>query len=221
MIKGHLDNDVKTTVLSMECATSLPRALEELRSGGLVALPTDTVYGLAALVDNAEAVQRLYVVKHRSIEKAIPILVGHPEDLNKVAAGIPSSAQLLMDAFWPGAVTLVIPKLDLVPDAVSRGTTIAVRMPDHPWLLELLTSTGPVAVTSANHSGEQDSLTGSSVLAALNRQIDLLIDGGNASGALPSTIVDCTSNPPEILRIGSISELSINEILGDQQYSTA
>jgi len=125
-------------------------------------------------------------------------------------------AQQLMETFWPGALTLILPKLSLVSDVVSRHDTIAVRMPDHTWLLNMLRASGPLAVTSANRSGEQNSVKGSDVLVALRGKIDLLIDGGDAPCALPSTIVNCTCNPPEILRTGPISKSRIHDDLGYQ-----
>lgn len=206
-------NEINTSVLSAVKSYSLERAVEELERGGLVAFPTDTVYGVGAMVNDAAAVKRLYTAKGRPSEKAIPVLAGHSSDVDKVAIDIPPVAQQLMDTFWPGALTLILPKSSHVSDAVSAGPTIAVRMPNHPWLLRLLRVSGPLAVTSANISGEPHHITGSHVLADLNGRIDLLIDGGSTLGSLPSTLVDCTRASLEILRTGSISRSSIERAI--------
>ena len=209
-------NDLNTLVLSTDTSNSLASALEELRRGGLVAFPTDTVYGVGALVNDINAVKRLYAAKGRTTEKAIPVLVGQISDVNKIAVNIPPGAQQLMDTFWPGALTLVLTKLSTVSDAISRGDTIAVRMPDHPWLLNLLKSSGPLAVTSANRSGGQNPMRASHVLDDLCTWIDLLIDGGDSQGGIPSTIVDSSKDPPKILRSGPISGGQIRQALASQ-----
>lgn len=203
-------------MISTGTSNSLDSALEELQRGGLVAFPTDTVYGVGALVNDIKAVKRLYTAKGRTTEKAIPVLVGRMSDVSKIAVDIPPGAQQLMDTFWPGALTLILTKLSTVSDAISRGGTIAVRMPDHPWLLSLLQSSGPLAVTSANRSGGQHPMKASHVLDALSTRIDLLIDGGDAQGGIPSTIVDSSRDPPKILRSGSISGIRIRRTLGSQ-----
>lgn len=195
---------MKTEVLAVDSPDTLLHALEVLKRGGVVAFPTDTVYGIGALVFDADAVARLYAAKGRPPEKAIPVLVGQTEDVIKVADVTPS-AKKLAEAFWPGALTIVLPKLSTVPEIVSTYPTIGVRLPDHAIARNLLTLAGPLAVTSANLSGMNSHLHARAVLADLNGRIDLLIDGGPCPGGVPSTVLDCTIEPPEILRAGPIT----------------
>lgn len=201
---------MKTEVISASDPQALSRAAEVLRRGRLVAFPTDTVYGVGALAFNAEAVQRLYIVKGRSTQKAIAVLIARNSDLLKVAQELTPSAQKLAIRFWPGALTLVVPKHPRLPKAVSALSTVGVRQPDHPFALKLLESTGPLAVTSANRSDEPNSPTAEDVLAQLGGRIDLIIDGGRTPGDAPSTVVDCSQAAPKILRAGPISAEQIS-----------
>ncbi len=204
---------MKTEVLPADSPDTLPHALEVLKRGGVVAFPTDTVYGIGAMVFDAEAVARLYVAKGRPPEKAIPVLVGQTEDVSQVAAEITPSAKKLADAFWPGALTITLPKLPAVPEIVSTYPTVGVRLPDHAIARALLILTGPLAVTSANLSGMNSHLRAGAVLADLKGRIDLLIDGGSCPGGVPSTVVECTTEPPTILRQGPITAEMIQAVL--------
>jgi L-threonylcarbamoyladenylate synthase len=204
---------MKTEVLPADSPEALPHALEVLKRGGVAAFPTDTVYGIGAMVFDAEAVARLYAAKGRPPEKAVPVLVGQTGDVSKVAAKFTPSAKKLAAAFWPGALTLVLPKLPVVPEIVSAYPTIGVRLPDHAVARALLTLAGPLAVTSANLSGMNSHLHARAVLADLNGRIDLLIDGGPCPGGVPSTVLDCTVEPPEMLRVGPISFEAIVAVL--------
>jgi L-threonylcarbamoyladenylate synthase len=204
---------LKTEVLSASDPNAMRHAADVLRHNGLVAFPTDTVYGVGALAFKAEAVQRLYVVKGRATDKAIAVLVARTADLPKVAQELTPSAQRLARAFWPGPLTLVVPKHPDLPAAVSALPTVGVRFPDHPVARGLLELTGPLAVTSANRSGEPNALTAEEVLAHLSGRVDLLIDGGRAPGGIPSTVVDCTGLVPMILRQGPVSAAEIEATL--------
>ncbi len=200
---------MKTELLAASDPNSVRYAADVLRYNGLVAFPTDTVYGVGALVFQPEPVQRLYTVKGRSTDKAIAVLVGRVEDLANVAAHLTPAARILARKFWPGSITLVVPRHPNLPEAVSALPTVGVRLPDHPVARALLELTGPLAVTSANRSGEPNAATAEAVLEQLAGRIELIIDGGRVPGGVPSTVVDCTSPFPKVLREGPISAADI------------
>ncbi len=177
-----------------------------------MAFPTDTVYGVGALAFDRIAVESIYTAKGRPVEKAIPVLIGEVGDLEKVALEVPKVALKLADHFWPGPLTLVVPKRLELPDAVSADSTVGVRIPDHPFARSLLRITGPMAVTSANLSGSPNPTTAAEVFTQLGGRIPLILDGGTVPGGIPSTVVDCTGAEPKILRNGSISHKQILEI---------
>jgi L-threonylcarbamoyladenylate synthase len=186
-------------------ATKIERALKTLKQGGIVALPTDTVYGLGALAFDNEAIESIYKAKDRPIEKAIPILIGDVDDLGKVTDNLPDMARIFGSRFWPGPLTCVVPKKRTLPPAVSATPTVAVRIPDHPDARALLRAAGPMAVTSANISGQASPSTAQEVYEQLNGRIPLILDAGKTKGGVPSTLVDCTGEIPVILREGPIS----------------
>ncbi len=196
---------MKTQVIDAGSPDMLESALQILRSGGLVAFPTDTVYGLGSLAFDDKAVRSIYAAKGRSPEKAIPVLLGDAADLEKVALTLPDSARRLAERFWPGALTLVVRKRPELPEAVSATDTVGVRVPDHPVARELLRAAGPMAVTSANMSGQASPWTASEVLQQLAGRIPLIIDGGRTPGGTPSTVLDCTQEQPAVLRAGPIT----------------
>ncbi len=183
---------MSTILLLTSDPTAISRALEILASGGLVAFPTDTVYGVAAGVNNAQGIDRLYEAKARSANKAIAVLVGEIEQLDQLTTGLTQSAQRLAERFWPGALTLVVPKHPSLPENLSPLPTVGVRMPDHAFARALLRAAGPLATSSANISGETNTLTAQQVLEQLEGRIELVLDGGAAPGGVPSTVVDCT-----------------------------
>jgi L-threonylcarbamoyladenylate synthase len=186
-------------------AAEIERALEVLKIGGIVAFPTDTVYGLGSLAFNNAAIESIYTAKNRPVEKAIPILIGDLHDLDQVADDIPDMALRFASRFWPGPLSCVVPKRLTLPLAVSANTTVAVRIPDHPDARALLRAAGPMAVTSANISGQPSPSTAQEVFEQLNGRIPLILDGGRTQGGIPSTLVDCTSDTPIILREGPIT----------------
>ncbi len=188
---------------------ALARAAEALRRGELVVLPTDTVYGLAAWPWDAAAVARLYAAKGRPETKAIPVLVGEKAHLARVTAALPPCAQRLAARFWPGALTLVVPKHPDLPAVLSPYPTVGVRMPDHPDALALLRLTGPLAVTSANRSGEPPARTAAEAAAQLGEAVAVVLDAGEVPGGQPSTVVDCAATPPRVLRPGPIAAAEI------------
>jgi L-threonylcarbamoyladenylate synthase len=204
---------MKTNLLPATASATIPRALEVLRAGGLVAFPTDTVYGVGSLAFDDQAVESIYAAKDRPIEKAIPILVGDWGDVEKVALHIPGTARMLASHFWPGPLTILVPKKLELPKAVSATSTVGVRMPDHDTARALLRAAGPMAVTSANISGEASPTTAEEVLAQLNGRIELIIDGGKTPGGIPSTVVDCSTEEIKVLREGPITEEQLLSIL--------
>jgi L-threonylcarbamoyladenylate synthase len=201
-------------VIRADHPEALRTALDILRHGGLVAFPTDTVYGVGAMAFDPAAVERIYAAKGRDAAKALPILLADQDRLTEVADEIGPDARRLAETFWPGPLTIVVRKRDVVPEAVSEGGTIGVRVPAHPVALELLSAGGPLATTSANLSGAPDSMTADEVAAALGDRIDLIVDGGRAPGGKPSTVVDCTVSPPTLLREGPVSMDLILAVLG-------
>ena len=196
---------MKTIIVPAHSPDAIKQALDVLRTGGLVAFPTDTVYGVGALAFNGKAVESIYIVKDRLIEKAIPVLIGEESDLEKVGMDIPDIAYKLATRFWPGPLTVLVPKKLTLPESVSATDTIGVRVPDHGVARALLRAAGPMAVTSANISGQQSPSTAEEVFAQLSGRIELIIDGGKTPGGVPSTLVDCTGKEIKILRDGPIA----------------
>ncbi len=205
---------METLVLPAGDPDSLAPALEILRRGGLVAFPTDTVYGVGALAFDPVAVASIYAAKARPAEKAIPVLIGDVDDLGRVSDDIPPLALILAARFWPGPLTLVVPKSVHLPGIVSAAPTVGVRVPDHPAARALLRAAGPMAVTSANLSGQPSPSSADEVLAQLNGRIPLILDGGVTPGGIPSTVVNCLGAEPAILREGPLSKSDILKALG-------
>jgi L-threonylcarbamoyladenylate synthase len=206
---------METIVINSEQEEALPLSLEILNQGNLVAFPTDTVYGLAADPFNISAIIKLFESKGREYNKAIAILVGSLEQVELIAERFTENAKKLTRNFWPGGLTVIVPKRKDIPDLLSSNQTIGIRMPDHPVALELLRKFGPLATTSANLSGGPNPLNAKDVLAQLNNRIPLILDGGSCPGGIPSTIVDCTIDELHILRNGAITEAALRAVLSD------
>jgi L-threonylcarbamoyladenylate synthase len=195
------------------------RAIEIFKNGGIVAFPTDTVYGLGGDVFNVAAVERIYRVKQRPRNMPLPVLLADSTQLADVVASVPETARCLMRHFWPGGLTLVLSKKDTLPDIITAGSNkVAVRIPDHVVPLSLIRGFGaPIVGTSANISDEPSPVTAEEVEQQLDGQVDLIIDMGRCPGGLESTVVDVTGEVPVILRRGVIPEEEINRIF--QEYS--
>lgn len=206
---------VETRVLPAYDTEAIREAVEILQRGGLVAFPTDTVYGVAAHGFQAQAIERLYEAKIRPRDKAIPLLLAGAEDLPRVARRVPEPARRLAVRFWPGGLTLVLPRAeDLPPVLTAGGDSVAVRVPDHPVALRLIRTVGaPLATTSANLSGGPNPVTAADVLRQLGGRIELILDGGTCPGGIPSTVLDLTVDPPRILREGPVNRAVIAEVL--------
>jgi L-threonylcarbamoyladenylate synthase len=196
---------MNTQIIAATDPQAIPLALEILREGGLIAFPTDTVYGVGSLAFDQAAIESIYVAKDRPLEKAIPILIGDMRDLEKVAVEIPTLAHRLAARFWPGPLTIIVPKHPDLPAAVSATSTVGVRVPDHAVARSLLRAAGPLAVTSANLSGRESPREAGEVLAQLDGRIPLIVDGGVTPGGTSSTVVDVSSGEPVILRAGPLT----------------
>ena len=195
---------MQTEVLPASSEDALRRALDVLSTGGLVAFPTDTVYGVGARAFDGTAIESIYTAKDRPVDKAIPILISDTGELDKVGMDIPKVALALAFHFWPGPLTILVPKRPDLPKSVSFTSTVGVRVPDHGVARGLLRLAGPMAVTSANISGAQSPISAEEVYEQLGGRIPLILDGGRTPGGVPSTLVDCTTPELKILREGPI-----------------
>ena len=205
--------------LSSQVTLQVDRAVEILKIGGVVAFPTDTVYGLGGDVFNVEAAERIYRVKRRPRHLPLPVLLADSAQTSAVADSVPEVARFLMKCFWPGGLTLVLPKKPSIPDIITAGKNkIAVRVPDHVVPLSIMHGLGgPIIGTSANISNRSSPVTAEEVERQIGDQIDLIIDMGKCPGGLESTVVDVTGETPIILRQGVIVERDINRAC--QEYA--
>lgn len=195
---------MKTKLIPATHPDAITLACEVIRSGGLIAFPTDTLYGLGCDPHLPTALQKIYAAKGRSASKAIPVLISRADQLESLVSGLPEQAARLMEIWWPGALTLVLPKHPNLPPDLTPYPGLAVRMPNHPVALALLGQTGPLAVTSANLSDHENPRDAKGVLAQLDGLVDLVLDGGTLLGGQASTIVDCMGDEPKLLREGPI-----------------
>ena len=189
-----------------DCREDIEEAVRLLKSGGVVVFPTDTLYGLGADVFSIQALERIFVVKGRPAGLALPVLVAGWEQLEMVVQPMADLAARLARRFWPGLLTLVMPRADGVPDLVTgHGPTVAVRMPGHAVPLEIARQLGrPITGTSANRSGERDPVTLDAVESELGHLVDHIVRAGPAPGGAASTVVDVTGGAPRLLRQGAL-----------------
>jgi L-threonylcarbamoyladenylate synthase len=193
-----------------------------VQRGRLVVLPTDTVYGVGADAFDPEAVQRLLEAKGRGRHMPPPVLVSARTTLDALAVGVPDWARTLVEELWPGPLTLVVrQQSSLQWDLGETRGTVAVRMPDHPDALELLSRTGPMAVSSANRTGLPAATDADSAESMLGELVRVLLDGGPTPGPVPSTIVDCTGERPRILREGVLGADRLDEVLSGSGVQVA
>ena len=197
-------NAKNSIILPISDPQALLLSQEYVQVGKLIVFPTDTLYGLACNPTNPAALRDIYAAKGRSTLKALPVLIGAHEQLTQLVENIPPQARRLMERFWPGALTLVLPKQAHLPSELTPYPGLAVRMPNHPFALELLQALGPLAVTSANLSDQANPQTAQEVFAQLAGRVDLILDGGKLKIGQASTIVDCTGAEPVLLRAGPI-----------------
>lgn len=191
------------------------RAAEIIRGGGIIGFPTETVYGLGADALNPEALRSLYVLKERGALQPTLILISSRDDLSRFAVEIPSSAEILMNNFWPGPLTIVFKAAPSVNDILTAETgSIGIRLPGSSICVDIIDKAGvPVAAPSANPRGMPPARTAREVLDYFNGRLELIIDGGKSPDNVPSTVVDVTVSPPAVLREGIIKTSRIFSVL--------
>ncbi len=200
--------------LPPQLVEQIEKAVEIIKKGGIIAFPTDTVYGLGADALNSKAVKRIYEIKQRPQQLPLPVLLADETQLAAVADSVSEIARLLMRHFWPGGLTLVLPKAASFPGTVTADSNkVAIRVPNHNVALFLIRRLGtPLIGTSANISNQPSALTAQEVEAQLSSNVDLIIDGGRCPGGLESTVVDVTGGGPVILRQGAVPEEEIKKV---------
>lgn len=201
----------------LENETIFQTAAEILKQGGLVAFPTETVYGLGGDALKSDAANKIYSAKGRPSDNPLIVHIAETDSVYKLAADVPEQAKKLMEAFWPGPLTIIFNKKKVVPDTTTGGLdTVAIRMPSHPAALKLIQDSGVfIAAPSANLSGRPSPTTAEHVMQDMQGRIDMILDGGAVGIGIESTIVDVTGDRPTILRPGFISARMIKDILGD------
>ena len=191
-------------------------AAEILRAGGIVALPTDTVYGIAVALETTGGIESLFAAKRRPPDKGIMLLIADAGQAPAIGQWPPAAAALA-EAFWPGGLTVIVPQRPDVPlpAALTGGApTIGLRVPDHDTPRALAAAVGPIPTTSANVSGLPEARTAAGIVDQLGDVVSLVLDGGPAHGGPASTIVDCSVDPPRILRVGAIPVAEVERVLG-------
>jgi L-threonylcarbamoyladenylate synthase len=201
---------MKTRVLKVNPANPEPEAIAEARAillaDGLVVIPTETVYGLAARALSRAAVQKVFAAKGRPLNEPLPVQVARPEMLAMVCRDVPDTARRLVQRFMPGPLTLVLPGSGMLPEIVTGGLfSVGVRIPNHPVALAVLKAVGePLVVTSANLSDRLAPMDAEAVLRQLDGKVDLVLDAGQCTVGIESTVLDLTVQPPSLLREGAI-----------------
>lgn len=190
-------------------------AVKAAKSGRLVAMPTDTLYGLGCDAFDNDAVASLLATKHRGPDMPVPVLVGSWDTVKGLVASLDDTAQTLIEAFWPGGLSIVVPQAPSLPWNLgdTRGT-VMLRMPLHPIAIELLREVGPMAVSSANISGQTPPTTAIAAKQQLGKAVTVYLDGGEAEVGKPSTIIDLSGSRPYLLREGALSAEQIGEVIG-------
>jgi L-threonylcarbamoyladenylate synthase len=198
-----------TPIISLKEPLALSECDQCISREGVVIFPTDTIYGIGCTAFQPKPIERIFAIKGRDFKKALPILIGSPEQIQLVASECDHRSKRLMQTFWPGPLTIILPKHTSLPPNLSPYDTVGIRMPNHPWLIELLKLTGPLAATSANPSGSPEARNVAEAVLTMDGKINLIIDGGQSSSNLPSTVVDCRSLEIKVLREGPISKVDI------------
>jgi tRNA threonylcarbamoyl adenosine modification protein (Sua5/YciO/YrdC/YwlC family) len=198
-------------------AAGLTAAARTVRAGRLVVLPTDTVYGIGCDAFSADAVRKLLAAKRRGPDMPVPVLVGSWSTIDGLVLGVPKAARDLIEAFWPGGLSIVLPHApSLAWDLGSTKGTVMLRMPLHPVAIELLREVGPMAVSSANVSGQPAASTAEQAREQLGETVAVYLDGGPSGDPIASTVVDLTADTPRVLRAGAVSVEEVAEVLGQE-----
>jgi len=201
-------------IVKADAEGALAEAVAVLKGGGLVVYPSDTVYGLAAAASDEQAVRRAFVVKGRDAQKAVSLLLANAADLEPLCTEVPLLARVLADRYWPGPLTLVLRRSPAFHSAaLGGGNTVAVRVPDHPFLRELIRAVGePITGTSANRSGRPACRSAQEAEQELGGAVDLIIDGGPSREGPESTVVSLTGSLPVVLREGAIPRVDVERL---------
>lgn len=216
------ENSIDTKLVSDD-AEGISIAAQAIAAGKLVAFPTETVYGLGGNALSPDAAMNIYAAKGRPSDNPLIVHIAETSAVNELATDIPENANALMEAFWPGPLTIILPKKPCVPDATTGGlSTVAIRMPSHPAALQLIRESGVyIAAPSANTSGRPSPTTAQHVAEDLGGRIDVIIDGGPVGIGIESTIVDLTGEVPTILRPGYITKAMLESIVGHVEIDRA
>lgn len=201
----------------------LRRAGEILRQGGLCGIPTETVYGLAANALDGEAVKKIFIAKGRPQDNPLIVHISCMEELTPLVQTVPDSAKALAEAYWPGPLTIILPKADCIPEEVTCGhPTVAVRMPSHPIANAIIRAAGvPLAAPSANLSGKPSPTTAQHVLHDMDGRVEMIVDGGACDVGVESTVVTLCTEKPRLLRPGGITLEQLQAVLGEVEVDKA
>jgi len=211
-----VDNDVENDVEKLQSCSQIVDAARLLRDGEVVAFPTETVYGLGANALSNESVEKIFLAKGRPSDNPLIVHIGDKAQLSAVVQHVPEKGNRLMEAFWPGPLTIILPKTDRVASSVTAGLdSVGVRMPDHPLALALIREAGvPIAAPSANRSGRPSPTTADHVMTDLNGRVAGVLDGGPTGVGVESTVIDVTVDPPVILRPGGVTKEQLEAVIG-------
>jgi L-threonylcarbamoyladenylate synthase len=219
---GRMNTEILSTHTPARFAAAVQRAVDLLRAGEVVALPTETVYGLASNALDAQAVAKIFQIKGRPAHNPIIVHVAGTEMAKSCVGNFPALAESLLKSFWPGPLTLVLPRAENIPEIVTAGgETVGIRWPSHPFIQAVIRECGfPLAAPSANLSNQISPTNAEHVRAQLAGKISLIVDGGQSQVGIESTVLDLTVSPPRILRPGMIHAESLAAVAGDVQPST-
>ena len=203
-------------------APLLQEAADLLKAGGLVAIPTETVYGLAADALNPQAVPKIFAAKGRPADNPLIVHIAEFDQIYDLVSQVPESAKILAEKFWPGPLTMILPKSDRIPDCTSAGLpTVAVRMPSHPIAREIIRRSCPLAAPSANLSGSPSTTTAQHCIDDLTGRVDAIVDGGECRFGVESTVVTLAGEKPRLLRPGAVTLEELREVLGEVELDKA